>query len=35
MCLVLSAYHIVRVMGLARVSLVAATFALRVNMPRQ
>ena len=34
-CLLLSAYHFVRVLGAAQVGLIAATFALRVNLPKQ
>mmetsp|Transcript_50132 Transcript_50132/g.85845 ORF Transcript_50132/g.85845 Transcript_50132/m.85845 type:complete len:104 (-) Transcript_50132:223-534(-) len=34
LCLVLSAFHIVRLLGVRRVSLVALAFALRVNLPR-
>mmetsp|Transcript_24854 Transcript_24854/g.32367 ORF Transcript_24854/g.32367 Transcript_24854/m.32367 type:complete len:244 (+) Transcript_24854:466-1197(+) len=33
-CLILSAYHICRLIGMKRVLLVMATFALRVNLPR-
>ena len=32
-CLVLSAFHFVRVIGLAQTALIAATFALRVKLP--
>jgi hypothetical protein len=34
-CLILSAYHIIRLIGLKRVLLVMATFALRINLPRE
>ena len=34
-CLVLSAYHICRVIGWATTGLVLATFLVRVSLPRQ
>jgi hypothetical protein len=34
-CLLLSAYHIMRLIGAKRVLLTMATFALRVNLPRK
>ena len=35
LCLLLSAFHIVRVIGPSLVGLIAAAFALRINLPRR
>eukprot|EP00008_Paramoeba_atlantica_P012583 CAMPEP_0201489328 /NCGR_PEP_ID=MMETSP0151_2-20130828/22112_1 /ASSEMBLY_ACC=CAM_ASM_000257 /TAXON_ID=200890 /ORGANISM="Paramoeba atlantica, Strain 621/1 / CCAP 1560/9" /LENGTH=333 /DNA_ID=CAMNT_0047874883 /DNA_START=17 /DNA_END=1018 /DNA_ORIENTATION=+ len=35
LCLLVSAFHFVRVIGLVSTALIAATFALRISLPRQ